>query len=186
MGRTTDAIDEGVAIATAAARLAVKNRILVDTIGAGGAFDAERYAAEARDALGDLATEAEAAADLLEQLRKRARGRYSDPVGTHDYRARDVGNLRRRQKQSAGLAERLREVCDDSEAVHRLVAEARQAAWEDVRSNVDRRLRVEGMRAEQDPHYASMREARMQALRDVDLAALVADARARQDSVEVG
>lgn len=180
MGRTADAIAEGVAIATAAARLAVKNHILVGTIAQGGVFDTAKYLEDARAALGDMAKEAEDAAEFVTGLRKRARGRHSDPSGTHDYRDRDVRNLRRRAKQSNGVAVRLRAMMADDAAVMEIVEAAREAAWTDVRHNLDRRLNVEGMRPDQDPDYATMREARMQALRLVDLQALSSEQRARK------
>lgn len=180
MGRTSEAIAEGVAIATAAVRLTVKNQILVGTIAQGGTFEIEHYMDEARTALRAMADESEQAAEHLTALRKRARGRHSDPHGTHDYRDRDVRNLRRRAKQSTGVANHLREMTDDPDALKALVEEARAAAWADVRSNLDRRLRVEGMRADQDPEYEQMREARMQALKLVDLQALSSEQRARR------
>jgi hypothetical protein len=179
VGRTADAIAEGVAIATAAARLAVKNHILVGTIAENGVFDIDKYIADAREALGAMATEAEEAAANVTALRKRARGRHSDPHGTHDYRDRDVRNLRRRAKQSTGVAVKLREIMQDRERLSVIVEEAREAAWADVRHNLDRRLRVEGMRPDHDPDYSKMREARMQALRLVDLQALSSEQRAR-------
>lgn len=179
MGRTADAVAEGVAIATAAARLAVKNHILIGTIAEGGVFDTHEYIADAREALRAMAEESEEAEENLTALRKRARGRHSDPSGTHDYRDRDVRNLRRRAKQSHGVATRLREMMDDEAALGAIVEEAREAAWSDVRHNLDRRLRVEGMRPDQDPDYERMRDARMQALRLVDLQALSSQQRAR-------
>ncbi|MDT0156191.1 asparagine synthase [Microbacterium sp. ARD32] len=180
MGRTADAIGEGVAIATAAAKLTVKNQILVGTIARGGVFELERYLGVARDALLAMAEESDAAADLLTRLRKRAKGRHSDPHGTHDYRDRDVRNLRRRAKQSAGVADRLRKMTEEPDALRELVEDARVAAWGDVRGNLDRRLRVEGMRPDQDPDYERMRDARMQALKLVDLQALSSEQRARR------
>ncbi|WP_341975964.1 asparagine synthase [Microbacterium sp. LWO13-1.2] len=180
MGRTSDAIAEGVAIATSAARLVVKNHILVDTIAQGGVFDTGKYIADAREALRAMAEEAEQAEKTLAELRKRARGRHSDPSGTHDYRDRDVRNLKRRAKQSHGVATKLRETMEDAEALSVIVEEAREGAWADVRHNLDRRLRVEGMRPDQDPDYDTMREARMQALRLVDLQALSSQQRARR------
>lgn len=180
MGRTADAIAEGVAIATAAARLTVKNHILVGTIAQGGVFDIDRYMEDARGALLAMAQESEDAAEHLTQLRKKAKGRYSDPHGTHDYRDRDVRNLRRRAKQSLGVAGNLRKLSEDEEALRELVEDARAAAWGDVRGNLDRRLRVEGMRPDQDPDYERMREARMQALKLVDLQALSSEQRARR------
>ena len=180
VGRTADAVAEGVAIGTAAARLTVKNRILVGTIAQGGVFDAARYLADAREALLAMAAESEQAAERVTTWRKRARGRHSDPASTHDYRDRDVRNLRRRAKQSAGVAEKLRAIAEDPEQLGALVEGAREAAWVDVRGNLDRRLHVEGMRPDQDPDYAVMREARMQALRLVDLQALSSEQRARR------
>lgn len=179
MGRTADAIAEGVAIATAAARLAVKNHILMGTIAEDGVFDTENYIADAREALRAMAEESEAAAANVTAMRKRARGRHSDPHGTHDYRDRDVRNLRRRAKQSSGVAAKLREMMNDPEQLGVIVEEAREGAWADVRHNLDRRLRVEGMRPDQDPDYDRMREARMQALRLVDLQALSSVQRAK-------
>ncbi|WP_102194802.1 asparagine synthase [Microbacterium aurantiacum] len=180
MGRTADAIAEGVAIATAAARLVVKNHILVGTIAEGGVFDIDEYIADAREALRAMAEESEQAEKMLTELRKRARGRHSDSSGTHDYRDRDVRNLKRRAKQSHGVATKLRETMENPEALRVIVEEAREGAWADVRHNLDRRLRVEGMRPDQDPDYDTMREARMQALRLVDLQALSSQQRARR------
>jgi hypothetical protein len=180
VGRTADAIAEGVSIATAATRLAVKNHILVGTIAQGGVFDTDRYVEDARESLLAMAKESEDAAALVTTLRKRARGRHSDSSGTHDYRDRDVRNLRRRARQSAGVAARLRAMAEDDGKLRALVEEARAGAWSDVRHNLDRRLRVEGMRPDQDPDYATMREARMQALRLVDLQALSSEQRARR------
>ncbi|MEW1963626.1 asparagine synthase [Microbacterium sp. NPDC077644] len=180
MGKTADAIAEGVAIATAAARLTVKNHILVGTIAQGGVFDPAQYLGDAREALLAMARESENAAEAMTRLRKRARGRYSDPAGTHDYRDRDVRNLRRRARQYAGVAEKLVAMSDDAEKLGALVEGAREAAWADVRSNLDRRLIVEGMRPDQDPDYDTMREARMQALRLVDLQALSSQQRAKR------
>ncbi|MFE6735422.1 asparagine synthase [Microbacterium sp. NPDC057650] len=184
MGRTADAVAEGVAIATSAARLAVKNHILVGTIAQGGTFDLDKYSGDARDVLRAMADEADEAAEHLAALRKRAKGRHSDPVGTHDYRDRDVRNLKRRARQSTAVAQRLREMADDPEELRELVESARAAAWADVRGNLDRRLRVEGMRPDQDPQYASMREARMQALKLVDLQALSSQQRSRRKQAD--
>ncbi|MDZ8276754.1 asparagine synthase [Microbacterium aquimaris] len=177
MGRNADAIAEGVSIAAAAARLTVRNRILVDTIARNEPFDPERVAPFARETLLALATEQEAAADLARKQRKKAWGKYSDPGSTHDYRDRDTRNLRRRQRQYNGVAKVLRERADDPEAIDALVADARQAAWGDVESNLQRRLVAEGARPDLEPDYAKMRAARMQTLRLVDLPKLAAHRR---------
>jgi len=179
VGRTKEAIAEGLSIATAAARLAVRNRILVDTIARGGQFDGEVFAELARETLRSLADEQDQAAERVTHQRKRAWGRFSDSSGTHDYRDRDTRNLRRRAKQSRGVAKELRTLADDPERVKILVADARIAAWGDVEANLRQRLDVEGMTADADPEYAQMRKARMDALRMVDLARLASQAKRR-------
>lgn len=177
MGKTADAIAEGVSIASAAARLAVRNHILVETIARDEPFSIERFAPFARETLIALADEQDAAADLAHRQRKKAWGKFSDPDGTHDYRDRDTRNLRKRHRQYRGVAKELRSRADDPEAIERLLDESRDAAWGDVEANLLRRLTAEGMRADVDPDYDMMRAARMQSLRLIDLPRLAAHRR---------
>ncbi|WP_345751365.1 asparagine synthase [Microbacterium rhizophilus] len=180
MGRNAEATEEGVAIALAAARLSVKNAILVGTISLGESFDPQHFVGTARATLIALADEQDAAADAMSRARKAAWGRHTQPHGTHDYRDRDVRNLRRRAKLYAGVAKALRAKAEDGNQLRDLVEHAREAAWHDVEGNLQGRLRVEAMRPDQDPDYESMREARMQALRLVDLQKLSAQARRKR------
>ncbi len=177
MGRTRDAIDEGVAIASAAARLAVRNHILVETISHGESFDPVLFTPFAQQTLLALADEQERAAERTHRQRKRAWGKFSDPDGTHDYRDRDTRNLRTRERQYAGVAKRLREMAAEPETVRAIIGQSRDAAWHDVEANLDRRLAVEAMRPEFDPDYEVMRTARMQSLRLIDLPRLAAHRR---------
>lgn len=180
MGKQAEAIAEGVSIALSAARLALKNEILVETIAGDANYDDERFAPAGRKILKALAKEAEGDAARLKRQGRKAWGKYSMSDGTHDYRDRDVRNLRRRRKQSEGVASRLRAVADDPKRLGELVEQAREAAWTDVASNLDRRLRAESAHFDEDPDYATMREARMQALAMVDLQALETQVKARK------
>ena len=175
--RTRDIVAEGLYIASAATRLSLKNTILVHILAEGEDFDLERYLPEARAALEGLAAEAEADAARTATERRRARGRHYDSDGTHDYRARDVRNLRRREKQSLHVAEQLRLRAADDAELRLLIADARDAAWAEVAKNIDRTLRIEASRPDLDPDYDRMRTARMQALRLVDLPKLRAQRR---------
>ena len=175
--RTRDIVAEGLYIASAATRLSLKNTILVHILAEGEDFDPERYLPEARAALEALAAEAEADAARTATERRRARGRHYDSDGTHDYRARDVRNLRRREKQSLHVAEQLRLRAADDAELRLLIADARDAAWGEVAKNIDRTLRIEASRPDLDPDYERMRTARMQALRLVDLPKLRAQRR---------
>jgi hypothetical protein len=184
MGKTADAIAEGVSIASAAARLTVRNHILVETIANDEPFDVDIFSPFAADTLIALADEQDAAADLVRRQRKKAWGKFSDPDGTHDYRDRDTRNLRKRQRQYQGVAKELRRRAGDAGEVRDLVEESRDAAWGDVEANLMRRLAVEGMRADVDPDYQMMRAARMQSLRLIDLPRLAAHRRHVTAAVE--
>ena len=167
--RTRDVVAEGLYIASAATRLSLKNRMLMHILAYGEDFDVERYLPEARQTLLELADEAQADAARAERERKHARGRFSESDGTHDYRSRDVRNLRRRRKQSQHVARELRARAADDAEVRKLILDARDAAWAEVAKNIDRTLRIEAARPDLDPDYDRMRVARMQALRLVDL-----------------
>jgi hypothetical protein len=175
--KVADMVSEGLYVAAAATRLALKNRILVEILAQGADFDVERFVPEARDTLLTLADEAEADARRVNDDRRRASRRYSDSDGTHDYRSRDVRNLKRRQRQSERVAKELRERAEDPADLRKLVEDAREAAWAEVSRNIDRTLVIEAARPDLEPDYAKLREARMQSLRLVDLPRLAAHRR---------
>lgn len=175
--RTRDVVAEGLYIASAATRLSLKNSILVHILAEGEDFDSDSFVPAARDVLLALATEAEADATRAEAERKAARSRHSESGGTHDYRSRDVRNLRRRRKQSLHVATELRARAEDDEELRKLIADAREAAWSEVANNIDSSLRIEAARPDLEPDYDRMRKARMQALRLVDLPKLRAHRR---------
>ncbi|MGZ0068835.1 asparagine synthase [Microbacterium arborescens] len=181
--KSSEIVAEGLYIASAATRLALKNAILVDILADGRDFEADRFLDDARDALISLAEEAEADAERTHRERKAASGRYSDSSGTHDYRSRDVSNLRRRRKQSLRIAKELRERAADEAELRKLIADAREAAWAEVAGNIDRTLRIEAARPDLEPDYERMRTARMQALRMVDLPRLRSQRRNAQRQV---
>lgn len=175
--KLADVVSEGVYIAAAATRLVLKNRILVHILAHGEGFDVDRFLPDAKQALLALADEADQDATRAERERKIARRRFSDSGGTHDYRSRDVRNLRRRRKQSERIARALRERADNPDELRALVQAAREAAWADVARNIDSTLRIEAARPDLDPDYEKMRRARMQSLVLVDLAKLAAHRR---------
>lgn len=185
--KLAEVVAEGLYIAAAATRLSLKNRILVEVIARGEDFDPERLVPEARDILLALAQEAEADAERAKRERKLARRRFTDSRGTHDYRRRDVRNLRRRERQSTRVALALRTRAEEHDELRQLVDAAREAAWDEVSHNIDRTLRIESARPDLEPGYEKMREARMQSLRLVDLPRLAAHRRRlEQDSPTAG
>jgi hypothetical protein len=183
--RVSDLVAEGVYVAAAATRLALKNKILVEILAGGADFDVDRFMPDARDTLLALAAEADADGVRARLEQKKASRRFRDPYGSHDYSSRDVRNLRRRRKQAERVAAELRARAADDAELRQLVAAAREAAWADVARNIDRTLRIEAARPDLEPDYAKMREARMQSLRLVDLPRLAAHKR-RVEEIRAG
>ena len=183
--RVSDLVAEGVYVAAAATRLALKNKILVEILAGGADFDVDRFMPDARDTLLALAAEADADGVRARQEQKKASRRFRDPYGSHDYSSRDVRNLRRRRKQAERVAAELRARAADDVELRQLVEAAREAAWADVARNIDRTLRIEAARPDLEPDYAKMREARMQSLRLVDLPRLAAHKR-RVEEIRAG
>jgi hypothetical protein len=183
--RVKDLVAEGVYVAAAATRLALKNKILVDILASGADFDVDRFVPDARETLLELAEEADADGARAAKEGRKASRRFRDPYGSHDYSSRDVRNLRRRRKQAERVAAELRARAEDEGELRQLVEAAREAAWADVSRNIDRTLRIEAARPDLEPDYAKMREARMQSLRLVDLPRLAAHKR-RLEEIRAG
>jgi len=140
--RAEHAIDEGLLLAEGAARLEVRNRIEVETIGRGRDFDPEEFRGEAVAVLEQLAGEQDRVAERLEVERRLAGARDGYAYNEHDYRRADRRNLKRRAKVARLMAAELRDYAADGERVARLVERAREEAWRDVAGQVQRKLRI--------------------------------------------
>ena len=149
--RTRDVVAEGLYIAAAATRLRLKNEILVHVLAEGEDFDRDRFVPVARETLLSLAEEADAEAKRTTEAIALARGRHTDSDGTHDYRSRDVRNLRHRRKQARHVAQELRARAADVDELHKLVGDAREAAWGGVGHNPGRTLRSAAARPAPKP-----------------------------------
>ncbi|HQZ48817.1 MAG TPA: asparagine synthase [Microbacteriaceae bacterium] len=174
---------EGIHIAEAAVRMALKNKILVESIGEGRDFDPSSFLDEAREVMLALAKEATDGAARVAEQRKSAWGLHTKSRGTHDYRDRDTGNLRRRGREYKKVAKELERRAGDEGELLRLIEQSREAAWEDVAANIASTLKLVVQRPDLDEDYEQMRDARMQALRQVDLSDLAAQQKKRAKAV---
>ena len=148
--RAEHAIDEGLMLADGAARLEVRNRIEVETIGRGRDFDPEEFAGEAIAVLEQFADEQNAIADRLDVERRLAGRRDGYAVSEHDYQRSDRRNLKRRAKAARLMSTELRTFAGDPDRVADLVERARQEAWRDVAGHMQKKLRIYGAPPEFD------------------------------------
>ncbi len=141
-------------LADRAARLDVRNRIEVETIGQGRDFVADEFRVDAIAALDLLADEQELIAERLEAERRLAGGRDGYAYNEHDYRRADRRNLKARAKQARLMATELRAFAADPERVDDLVERARHEALRDVAGPLRTKMRIYAVPPEfdEDPY----------------------------------
>lgn len=164
-------VDEGVLIAGSALRLAVKNGIVLRALRDRADYDEAEALDAVRHELRDLAEEKDDDASRIADAREDATGRSGKAVHQSDYRAGDLGTLKRREDVSRGLADRLRELSDDTEYLRDMYARANEAALDELSAWIG--ATIPGTGAPRDPSaYEEGRDERLRALVTVDLAML--------------
>lgn len=136
-GAAGSTVEESITIAQAAARLQMKNHILMDILGSGGEFSHKRYMQVAMGILNDLADESDGEVAYLDQMIKRARSLGFKSTGMHDYRRGDISNLKHRKEHAETVAADLRRRANDEATLNRLVRVSQQAAWREVARNIE-------------------------------------------------
>ncbi|GAA1826108.1 hypothetical protein [Agromyces salentinus] len=165
--------NEGLLVAEAAGRMALKNRIIVRALRGDEPFDRDRASAEAREVLRELIHELDQVAEWAETERETAAKREGRSAHQHDYHRADSWNLRLRERINEAVAARLGELRNDSEYLARFAERARQDAWAELSDAIEQRLAREWPDIEVDETYLAEREDRMadvasDLLRDLD------------------
>jgi hypothetical protein len=125
-------VEEAELIASAGARLSLKNLFILRTLRDGKSFEESWYATAVREELLNLANETDRDADRMLDERERALKRQGRAMFQDDYRLIDAELLDRREKVLRGLAARLRSLSADSAYIVALIAEAREQALDEV------------------------------------------------------
>ncbi|TFC68204.1 hypothetical protein [Cryobacterium sp. TMT2-4] len=173
-------VDEGVLIGLSAARMAVKNHIIVGALREHRDFADADYTAAVRSELVRLATQNEEDAERVGRQRKVLSRQRSAFEITDDDRLH-VRQLALRRSVHLKLAGALRAVAADDEQVADLLKRARTDASEEIGAALAARL-VEQVVDRREPDYAQRRAERVRVLVNTDLAALMSNRRAGLDS----
>ena len=171
---------EGMLVAEAAGRMALKNRIIVVALRGEEPFDATRAAGAAREVLYELVREMDEVAEWSATERESASQREGRSAHQHDYHRADAWNLRLRERVNAAVAARLTELRGDDAYLAEFAERAREEAWAEIAEVIDARLAREWPVIEVDETYELEREERMRDLTR-DLEREVADARRRRE-----
>lgn len=147
-------VDESRMVAHSAARMAVKNRLIMDAAGRRLDFDASALRGFARETLEQLAQQQRAAAE---------------------YEADREGGSGRRGAVLRGLADALEADAHDRDVLDSLVDDAREAAWDELSASLRSRMRAGVGGHRRDPDYEIDRVDRVAAFLALDLADLAYD-----------
>ncbi len=129
-------VDDGVLIAAAATRLAIKNLVILKAMRDRVDYSIDRTAAAVRQELENLAVEKDGDAQRLITERDRAALRSGSSHSHSDYRQADLEALESRAAVSRSLAERLRELSTDDAFVAELVEGSHAAAWREIAASI--------------------------------------------------
>jgi hypothetical protein len=178
-----ESFTEGLLVADAAARMALKNRIIVMALGGDEPFDVLRFAATAGEVLQDLVQQMSAVAEWSAGVRESASQREGRSEHQHDYHRADAWNLRLRERVNAAVADRLADLRGDDAYLVELADRARQEAWAEIAGVIDARLAHEWPEIEVDETYERERGTRMAELAR-DLRRDVAATRRRREELD--
>lgn len=154
-------LEEGLLMAESAARMALKNRLIVDALRADEPYSDERAADRARGVLYELVQEADEAAEHVAEEREVAAKREGRSQHQHDYHRDDLLNLRRREKVHAAIAKELWTRRSDDAYISGLVERARDDAWHELGTAIEQELDRRWPRYDEEPDYADHRAERM-------------------------
>jgi hypothetical protein len=129
-------VDDGLLIAQAAARMAVKNDVIVRAVRDRADYRPELAREVARDELRRLAVESRLDATRLDGTLEVAADRPGRSSHQSDYREGDVSHLSRRRDALRALADRLARLSADDAFLDELVDAARRQGWEEVGASI--------------------------------------------------
>lgn len=132
VSRKSDVVGDALLLATAAVRSAVKNLLIVRALRDHADYDEQWWLSAVAREFEVIAAENDADIARLEAERQRAKKRQGRAVHPADFRSRDAPVLKKRIRVLTKIAERLREIATDEDAVLALVAEARAAALDEI------------------------------------------------------
>lgn len=169
------AVEEGLMIARSALTMEVKNRIIVEALADGRAYDELRVRDLVRRELIELADENREAAARMRELAAAvltSRGAHT----REGYQAGDHDSLADRATIHTRMSEQLRELSTDDTYLDEVAERARERAWSEVGDAIQSRL-IRTLPLQRDKFYEEEKAARIQALYDINLRALEKKAR---------
>lgn len=167
-------VEQGLLVADVAARMNVKNAIIMNALKRKMDYDSRQIADMVRDAVEELAEERERDAHHITRMRAEIRSTGRSAWSESEYGNDDSRTLRHREEVYEGVAAELRRRAADPEYLARTAERARAAAWEEIGDSLKERATHPYYSGGDSPEYRRAREERIQLLIERDLTELVA------------
>lgn len=168
-----DIVEQGLLVADVAARMTVKNQIILNALGRKADYRQEQIAQMVHDTLIQLAEERERDARHISHMRGEIRRVGRSSWSENDYGSDDSKTLRHRQQVYEGVADELRARAEDERYLHETAERARTAAWSEIGDSLKRRASHPYYAGGSSEEYQRVREERIQLLIERDLTELM-------------
>lgn len=166
-------VEQGLLVADVAARMTVKNAIIMNALKRKVDYDEQQIVDMVRDSLEELAEERERDARHIERMREEIRSTGRSAWSESEYGNDDNRTLRHRQEVYEGVAAELRRRSADPEYLSTTAERARVAAWGEIGDSLKERATHPYYAGGHSQEYRRAREARIQLLIERDLTELV-------------
>lgn len=166
-------VEQGLLVADVAARMTVKNAIIMNALKRKMDYNEQQIIDMVRDTLTELAEERERDARHIERMREEIRSTGRSAWSESEYGNGDNRTLRHRQEVYEGVAAELRSRAADPEYLNRTAERARVAAWEEIGDSLKERATHPYYAGGSHPEYQRNRDARIQLFIERDLTELM-------------
>jgi len=166
-------VEQGLLVADVAARMSVKNAIIMNALKRKVDYDKVQVRDMVRETLIELAEERVRDARHIERMRSEIRSTGRSAWSDSEYGNDDNRTLRHRQEVYEGVAAELRGRAEDADHVNRTAERAWEAAWAEVGDSLKERASHPYYAGGGSPEYRRDRDARIRLLIERDLTALV-------------
>jgi len=166
-------VEQGLLVADVAARMTVKNAIIMNALKRRIDYDGQQIVDMVRDSVDELAEERERDARHIERMRGEIRNTGRSAWSESEYGNDDNRTLRHRQEVYEGVAAELRRRAADPEYLERTAERARAAAWEEIGDSLKERATHPYYAGGDSPEYQDARDSRIQLFIERDLTELM-------------
>ncbi len=166
-------VEQGLMVADVAARMSVKNAIILNALGHKADYDKQQVQQMMQDAVMELAVERERDARHIARMRGEIRKTGYSSWSENDYGSDDNSTLRHRQEVYEQVAAELRERAENEEYLAKASDRALSAAWNEIGDSLKEKASHPYYAGGSSDEYKRERESRIELLIQRDITDLM-------------